>query len=281
MQYTRIAHERDLLEGLAEDGAHILCGGTDLLVKLRSGMISPSLLLDVSDFEDLRGMVTQPEALFIGAATPLSDVLAHDTVRAEFPLLASALEVLGSVQIRNRGSIGGNLVNASPAADSAIPLLLYDAEIHLVGTNASRWLELGSFLVAPGKTLLDKGEYVREIRIPRAEHPGTPFFHKIGKRRALTISIASIGTLARFEDGHLLEFRVAAGSVAPVPMRLPRVEQLLASRALTPELIEQARCVAAESVSPIDDVRASAAYRRAVVGDLVARSLERLLPGHA
>jgi len=273
VRYVRVASVPDLLEALRDDGAAVLAGGTDLLVKMHAGLLSADLLVDISDLAALRGVSETAGRIEIKAATPAEDLIASELIRERLPMLATVLRRLGSVQIRNRGTLGGNLVNASPAADGAVALLLYDAEVVLTGPSGDRVLPVEEFLVGPGRTSLERGEFVREIRVPAPERTLLGFFHKVGKRRAMTIAIASVGALLEIENGRIREARIAAGSVAPVPLRLRRVEDRLHSADLTDETIEAAKRLAATSVSPIDDVRASAAYRRAVVGDLVARAL--------
>ena len=273
MDYVRITDERELGEHLQVGDTAILCGGTDLLVKMRSGLTTPKRILDISEVASLRGIHMEKDTLVLGAATPETEVLEHPEVQAHLPLLATVLKTLGSLQIRNRASVGGNLVNASPAADSAIALLAYDASVELVGSTGERILPVSEFFLGPGRTALAPGEYIRAIHVPIPAHPMTPFYHKVGKRRALTISIASVGALLR-ADGELIhEARFTAGSVAPTPLRLTELDAFLEGRRLTDALIDEARALAAESVSPIDDIRATATYRRTVVGDLVARAL--------
>lgn len=277
MRYLRVGGITELLEGLREDGSAILAGGTDLLVKMRSGLVSPKLLLDISDLESLQGVSADDGVLEIGAAAREEDLIASQMLGDRLPLLQRALRSLGSVQIRNRGTLGGNLVNASPAADTAIPLLLYDAAVVLQSLARERVLPVEEFLLGPGKTALEPGEFVRALRIPLPDRPFATFFHKVGKRQALTIAIASVGALLDVDGGTVREIRLAAGSVAPVPMRLRRAEEFLRSIELTEAAIDEAKRIAADSVSPIDDIRASAEYRRAVVGDLVARALRSCL----
>ena len=279
MRYTRIADEKQLIEGLAEPGARILCGGTDLLVRMRSGLETPQHLLDISDLETLKGVRKSDGAILIGAATPETDLLSSPLIRERLPLLATALAVLGSLQIRNRGTLGGNIANASPAADSAIPLLAYDAKLLLVGSDGERTQALGDFFLGPGKTTLDHGEYIREIRVPLPDPEYRTFYHKIGKRRALTIAIASVGIVASIDNGRLSDIRIAAGSVAPTPLRLRSVEQALVERILNEKTIEEAGQLATSAVSPIDDIRATADYRRGAVGDLVMRGLRQFVAG--
>jgi len=255
----------------------ILCGGTDLLVKMRSGLASPTLLLDICDLASLREIRKTDSRIEIGAAVTESELLTSDVIREHLPLLSIVLSKLGAVQIRNRGTLGGNVANASPAADSAIPLLLYEAEVILEGSKGERQLPLETFFLGPGKTALAKGEFLRALSIPIPKFQFTPFFHKVGRRKALTIAIASLGVLLWMRAGMVEEIRLAAGSVAPTPLRLRQVETRLNGERLTESLIAEVRGLAAESVSPIDDIRASAVYRRAVVADLFARFLEEVM----
>jgi len=274
VRYQRVANEQELLEGLAQPGAVILCGGTDLLIKMRTGMIQPELLLDVMHVESLHGIRVDGSNIEIGAATLESDIIHSSLVSEHVPLLGTVLRQLGSVQIRNRGTLGGNIVNASPAADSVIPLLLYDSEIQIASSEGERWIRLEDFFTGPGRTTLESGEFVRTIRLPIPSDEFSPFFHKVGKRNALTIAIASLGTLICLDGGVIRELRVAAGSVAPTPLRLREVEEQLTGRTIEQTLITEARELAVNSISPISDIRASANYRKNVIGDLLIRALQ-------
>lgn len=277
LRYLKVNSTEELLAHSGKPGSMILCGGTDLVVKMRSGLVSPTLLLDISDLALLREIRKTEDRVDIGAAVTESELLDSDVIREHLPLLPIVLEKLGCVQIRNRGTLGGNLVNASPAADSAIPLLLYDAEAILQSGQGERLLQVEEFLVGPGKTALAEGEFLRAISIPIPRAPFIPYFHKVGRRRALTIAIASLGALLRVQDKVVEEIRLAAGSVAPTPLRLRQVEDRVKGEHLTASLIAEARDLAAHSVFPIDDIRASADYRRAVVADLFARFLEEAM----
>ena len=271
--YVKIKTIPELLGKIEEPGARILCGGTDLVVKMRSGAIDPQLLLDISETEGLRRIEQDGDRIMIGAAMTVSEIIADPVITGKLPLLKTVLCTLGSTQIRNRATLGGNLVNASPAADSAIPLLLYEAEVIVSGARADRQIPVEDFLVAPGKTALASGEFVRGVSIPVPSATFSPFFHKVGRRKAMIIAIASLGALISVKNGKIAEIRLAAGSVAPRPIRLRKVERELAGKGITPALIERAKATAARAVSPIDDVRASADYRREVIGELVARVL--------
>ena len=277
LSFTKVRSVAELLSRLAEPGAQILCGGTDLVVKMRGGQASPAHLLDVSDLPELLHLDWTNTELSVGAAVPFSNLLAQEAVQERFPILALVLSKLGSVQIRSRGTFGGNLVNASPAADSAIALLVLDARLVLTSGRGDRTLPVEEFLRGPGKTALEPGEFVRSVVLPIPDPRLVASFRKVGRRKALTIAIASLGALLRIDKGRVVEARLAAGSVAPTPLRLRRVEERIAGKKLTPELIEEARALARDSVSPIDDVRSSATYRRGVTADLVARLLEESL----
>jgi len=276
-QYLKVNSIEELLANLDKPGAMVLCGGTDLVVKMRSGLLSPELLLDISDLPELREIRNIGSKIEIGAAVTQSELLASEIVRERLPLLITVLSQLGCVQIRNRGTLGGNLVNASPAADSAVPLLLFDAEVILTGSQGERQLAVKDFFRGPGKTALSNGEFLRAVLIPLPNPKLSPLFHKIGRRKALTIAIASLGALLHVEGDLIQEVRLAAGSVAPTPIRLRRVEERANGKRVTASLIEEARKLALQSVSPIDDIRASADYRRTVIADLVAHLFEGVL----
>lgn len=273
MRYQRVANEQELLNGLSQPDAVILCGGTDVMIKLRTGTIQPDILLDVSQVDSMRGIRVEDSALLIGAATAESEIIASPLVHQHVPLLASVLKQLGSVQIRNRGSLGGNIVNASPAADSAIPLLLYDTALLLVGPNSERWVQLEDFFTGPGRTALKPGEFIRTLRLPIPDAGFRSFFHKVGKRNALTIAIASLGVLVRLDSDILQDVRIAVGSVAPTPKRLRNIEAELTGRKLEAATVAAARDLIVSAISPISDVRASADYRKNVIGDLLVRAL--------
>lgn len=275
MRYQRVANEQELLNGLTQSDAAILCGGTDVMIKLRSGTIRPDILLDVSQMDALQGIRVEASSLLIGAATTESEIIASPLVQQHVPLLASVLKQLGSVQIRNRGSLGGNVVNASPAADSAIPLLVYDTELLLVGAQGERWVQLEEFFTGPGRTVLQPGEFIRTLRLPIPEPGFRSFFHKVGKRNALTIAIASLGVLLRLEGTLLKDVRMAVGSVAPTPKRLRSIETELTGRTLDEATVAAARGLIVNAITPISDVRASADYRKNVIGDLLVRALRK------
>jgi CO/xanthine dehydrogenase FAD-binding subunit len=273
LDYVRVASEAELADAARRDGAILLAGGTDLMVKMRAGSVRPRLLVDISRIGSLRHVSVAPDGAVIGSAARVADLLDSPALCARYPLLGLVLRSLGSVQIRSRATIGGNLANASPAADSAPALLAYDARLVVANGQGERTLPLDQFLLGPGRTALVRGEYIRAIVLPSPRPDWIPFFHKVGRRRALTIAIASVAGLLAIQGQDVVDVRLAAGSVAPTPLRLRRVEQLIANRRADPELARAAAEAAMQDVAPIDDVRATASYRREVVGELVARFL--------
>ena len=273
MDYVRVGSLAELGNALGRDGATLIAGGTDLMVKMRAGSVRPRLLVDISRVDELREVSMHPSGLTIGSAALVAEVLASPTVSTNYPLLATVLRSLGSTQIRNRATLGGNLANASPAADSPLALLAYDARVTLAGAGTERTLPLHEFFLGPGRTALRRGEYIRSIDLPTPRTDWDVFFHKVGRRRALTIAITSVAGLIALRGRAVVDVRVTAGSVAPTPIRLRAVEDLVRRRERDGEQIAAAHATALREVSPIDDVRATALYRRTVTADLVARFL--------
>ena len=273
MDYVRVGCLAELGDALDRDGAFLIAGGTDLMVKMRAGSVHPRLLVDISRVDALREISTQPSGLTIGSAALVAEILAAPAVSTHYPLLATVLRSLGSAQIRNRATLGGNLANASPAADSPLALLAYDAHVTLARAGTERDLPLHEFFLGPGRTALARGEYIRSVDLPTPRTDWEVFFHKVGRRRALTIAIASVAGLIALRGRTVVDIRLAAGSVAPTPIRLRAVENLVRGQKLDGERIAAAHAAAFREVSPIDDVRATALYRRTVASDLVARFL--------
>ncbi|MCC7071544.1 MAG: xanthine dehydrogenase family protein subunit M [Deltaproteobacteria bacterium] len=256
-----------------EPTARYVAGGTDLWVQARKRKAAPVPLISLQNIAELRGISVGDKGLRIGATTPLSDLLRHELVRAELPALAMALGTLASQQIRNVATVAGNLCNASPAADTAPPLLVHDASVELRGASGARTVSLASFLVGPGKTTLAPGELLAAIVVPRPAKGTKSAFLRQG-RVAMDLSLASVAALVCIEDDRQAPVvRLAAGAVGPVPMRLPKAEAALAGRPLDAAALVAAAEVAADEVAPITDLRASAGYRRRLVRVLCERAL--------
>ena len=263
---------------LAEGETTRLAGGTDLMPQTRSGAVAfAPLLMSLRRIPDLAGISRQEGRIRLGALTTVTTILGSELLRDAAPVLPTAADRFAAGQIRNSATVGGNLCNASPAGDLAIPLLLLDAQVHLASWQDKamvvRIIPLAEFFVGPGRTVARPEELLTSICFPR---PGKGFavrFEKFGTRPALDISVVSVGVAGRLEGGALKDVRIALGAVAPTPLRGRQTEQLLEGRILTDEMIAQAVSTAREEIAPISDVRASAWYRKELVGVYVRRLL--------
>jgi carbon-monoxide dehydrogenase medium subunit len=257
--------------------ALFVAGGTDLLLRIREGRLHPKTLISLNRIEELRG-IRLGDPTWIGATTPVADLLEHAELCARFPVLCQAAKTLGSAQIRNVATVGGNLINASPCADLAPPLLVSDARVVLQSATRVRELTLEELFVAPGETRLGPGELLTAVLIDSPPPARRAVFEKIS-RVSMDISIASVALALDVEAGVCRRARVAAGSVAPRPVRLIEAERALEGRKLDASLAAAAAARASEEVRPITDIRSTAEYRRHVVGVLVRRGLEKLAKG--
>ena len=257
--------------------SRLLAGGTDLLVKMKKGAVSPDVVVDLSKISELSFIELAGGNLRIGGLTRLADIGESSLVRERAPALAEAIDVLASSQVRNRATIAGNLCNASPAADTAPPLLVLDASVVLQGPNGNRALPLSEFFIGPGQTRRRSDEVVRELTIHHRD--GRSGFLKLGRRKGFTLSIASVAVFAVMTNGKFEDVRIAAGAVAPIPVRSKKAEEMLKGAAVNEENIEKAAQLVEQEVNPITDVRASAAYRRAMACVLTRRVLKKLALG--
>ena len=258
----------------AEPQAAVYAGGTDLLVKLRQGLVDSSRLVCLERIEELKGVQERSDEVFIGASSTHTYVLANPVIQNNFPVLKKALQVLGSPAIRNMGTIGGNICTASPAADSLPPLYVLDAGVEIRSKNGPRRMALKEFILGPGRISLRPGEIVSGVWVKKAPGYNVHHYEKVGQRRALAISIASLAGLLRVtENGVIEEARFAWGSVGPTIITSPEAEKALVGNRLSRPILEKAACLARSAVEPIDDVRASAKYRRLVSGNLMVRLL--------
>jgi carbon-monoxide dehydrogenase medium subunit len=257
-------------------GSRVLAGGTDLLVDLKTGRVSAEALVDIGAIRELRGVEDLGDRIRIGAATRLQEIVESDVVARELSLLRNAVESMGSWQIRNLATVGGNLCNASPAADTAPPLLAYEAELVIVGPRGTRVVPITKFFTGYRRTALEEGEILKEIVIGKRAWSGWSYI-KLGRRSSFTLSIVSVAVLTSTRGGVLEDVRIALGSVAPTPIRAYRAEEYLRGREVSLEVLERAAEIAREEASPIDDVRASAWYRREMVYRLTLDALKTSL----
>ncbi len=270
-----------LEERLGSAGARYVAGGTDLLVRIKGGVERPALLVSLRGIEELRSIVVEDETTTIGALATLSEIGAAPELRARHPVLREAIRGMASVQIRNVATLGGNICRASPCADGALPLMVLGARARIAGRGAGeREVAVEELFTGPGETCLEPGELLTSIVVPRAAQPRRGVCLKQGRVR-VDLAFASLAAQLRLAaDGETCEqARVAAGAVAPTPLRLARVETLLEGERMTPELLQRAAEIARDEVRPISDLRASADHRRHISGVLCRRALERILGG--
>lgn len=265
-----VVKPKDLSEALRylAEGGKPLAGGTDLLVAIRKGQERPALLVYVGELPELRILREGEEGLEVGAALTHDEILSHPATE-RVPILREVLRTIGSPAIRAMGTLGGNLVTASPAGDSLVALYLLEARVRTVGPEGERELPVFEFITGPRRTALKPGELVRSVFLPYP--PGQPhsFFRKVGRRRALVIAVVSLGALVWVKDGQVERARLALGSVAPTVLRPREVEEGLVGRPTAPEAWEELVPVLSAATQPISDLRASAEYRRKVAGRLL------------
>ncbi|MDP2359489.1 MAG: xanthine dehydrogenase family protein subunit M [bacterium] len=267
-----LAQALDLLADEAA-GWTLLCGGTDVMVLHEAGLLGPRRLLDLWGLPGLCGIAVEPESVVIGAATPFAEIRDHGRIRAEFPLLAEAARNIGARAIQERGSLGGNLGNASPAADSVPALIAHGAELELASRRGRRRLAVEDFFLDYRRTALAPGEVIHSIHLPR---PGAPvaWFRKVGARRAQAISKVVLAAAGAWREGRL-HCRIGLGSVAPIPLRCRETENYLAFHAGETGWQDEAVARLQDEIRPIDDIRSTAAYRRRVAGNLLLAFLRR------
>lgn len=263
---------------LAEDPGKWLpiAGGTDVMVQYAAGKLSSRTLVSIWNLPELRHIEVFQDEIQIGAGSTYADLRRHEILTAEFPLLASAAAWTGGIANQNRGTLGGNIVNASPAADSLPALLVYEAELILVSARGERRLPYVGFHIGYKKMQLAPDELIRAVCVPRRFSEYFSYTRKVGARNAQAISKVCIAALGRLEGNSIADVRIALGSVAPVPLRLLETERALKGEPIQPGLVVLAKKAAAAEIKPIDDIRSTAAYRAAVAGNLVAEFLEQL-----
>ena len=252
-------------------GARFIAGGTDLLVQESNGRLAAPTLISLRRLPELGG-ISVADRIRIGAAAPLADVAAHPEIVSTYPALVESIRVLGSPQIRNVATLGGNLCNASPAADTAPALLIYGATVEIRGLETTRELPLEEFFVGPGETALRPGEVLTAVWLdPPPEGTRSVFLRK--GRVAMDLAIVSVAASARRDDTSYTGVRLAAGAVAPTPVRLRRSEGVAEGTDLDAEVRAEAARIAREEISPISDLRSSASYRTHLTGVFVERAL--------
>ncbi|MBI4965445.1 MAG: xanthine dehydrogenase family protein subunit M [Desulfomonile tiedjei] len=257
------------------EGAHLLAGGTDVLVKMNHGRLKPKAIIGIQGIDELNGVrFDAKEGLTIGATARLAEVASHPDVLNYYPALVNAILSMANVEVRNMGTVAGNLCNAAPSADSAPPLMTMGAEVTLVSLKGERRLPLNQFFKGPGITVMENGEIMTSIRVPAPPPKSGASYKRISCRCGVDIAAVGVGVMAVFNGKGCKEAGIVLGAVAPVPLRATKTEGLMKGQAWTKELIEQGGDQAAEEAKPITDVRATAEWRKRMVAVLTRRALE-------
>jgi len=255
--------------------AKYIAGGTDVMVQIKNRDIRPSALISLRNIPEL-STIEINGSVRIGAAVTIRDIIQHSDLGRIYPVLVDAAKRLGSVQIRNVATIGGNISNCSPCADTATPLLVMEAKVKLQNPETVREIPIMDFFQGPGASCLIPDEIMTQIIIDPPSEKAQAVFLKKGRVK-MDLAVASVAILLELEGDKCLKARIAAGSVAPVPLRLRKVNDHLEGRTITAEIITEAQRIAEENVSPITDIRSTEEYRRQIVGVYVKRGLEKLL----
>jgi carbon-monoxide dehydrogenase medium subunit len=268
----------ELLDSLQESGGKVIAGGTDVLPKMKQGLFSSAVLVDASRITELSFIRESDDQISIGALTTHQELVASPVLQSANPALVSAAESIGCIQTRQRGTLGGNLVNASPAGDTILPLLAFEAQVRLDRVGAQRILPLDEFFVAPGKTTLEPGELLHSISFPRLTGAWGAAFQKLGKRKGMAIAVVSVAAAVVLDAGGLVQAaRIALGSVSPTVVRSPGAESSLIGTDAGSGAIQGAADSVGEDISPISDVRSTADYRRHAAQVLTRRALEEAI----
>jgi CO/xanthine dehydrogenase FAD-binding subunit len=279
-RYVAARSLEEALEALSYGDATVLAGGTDVMPQSQAGRLKLGrTLVNIRRIAKLAGIAKEGDEIRIGPLATIAQLMESPLVQQHAPVLAMAGDVFASPQIRNMGTVGGNVCNASPAGDMLVPLMLLDAVIELRSRNDMRRLKLDEFFTGPGKTKRKPEELLTAIFVPMPKPGFTARFEKFGTRPALDISTVSVGIAGIKANGALTYVRAAFGAVAPVPMRGLATEQALEGKRLDEAVIEAAALAAQGEVNPISDVRATGWYRREMIHNLTRKALNDVASG--
>lgn len=254
-----------------------IAGGTELMVAFAAGRLGSRKLVSLWGLAELRFIEVQTDRVSIGAGSTFRDLRAHATMGADFPLLDKAAGWIGAIANQARATIGGNLVNGSPAADSSPALLVYDAEVELISLHGKRRLPYSEFHTGYKQNAMTADELIYAVHLPRRFAQHRHYLRKVGTRKAMAISKVALAATALLREERVDEVRIAAASLAPFPARMAQAEAALSGRKLDSDVIEAARQALLVEAQPIDDIRSTAQYRKAVGANLLVEFLQGLI----
>ncbi len=256
------------------EGARLMAGGTDVMVKMSHGLLKPAAIIDIQQIESLRGIRFHgTEGLTLGALARLGQVTSHPDVVKYYPSLSYAVSCMANVEVRNMGTVAGNICNAAPSADTAPPLMTMNAELTLSSLKGERKLPVNEFFRGPGMTAMERGEMLTSIHIPAPQPKSGASYKRISARCGVDIAAVCVGVHVALNGRSCKEAKIVLGAVAPLPMRATKTEALLQGREPTVEVIQQAGDQASEEARPISDMRSSAEWRKTMVTVLTRRAL--------
>lgn len=280
-EYLKAGSPQEVFTLLQEKGPDIklMMGGTDLFIQMRDRDSGPGILLDIKWLPGMQDIAFGVEAgLRIGAAVTLNQISADQDIQKNYPILCEAADTVGNYQLRNRATLGGNICNASPSADMAPALLVYDAEVVLESPSGERQIPANDFWVGPGYTALKEDEYLKAIYFPTPPEGAVGQYYKLGRSKMGDLAIVGVGILG-YPDADApagMRFKIGINSTAPTPYRLPAVEEYLAQEALSEEVLAKAAEDAMDISAPIEDVRATALYQKKMVRNLTLKGLKAI-----
>ena len=251
-------------------------GGTDLMVLFEAGQLLHKRFVSIWNLPELRGIEVTPEQITLGSLTTYTEVQGNEILQKEFPMLCQAASETGGLAIQNRGTLGGNVANASPAGDSPPALLVYDAQLELISIRGSRLVPYNGFHTGYKQMLMRPDELIKSIRLPRTGESWRQYYRKVGTRKAQAISKICFAGLAELDGEQIKDIRIAVGSVAPVVVRCTQTEDVLRGRKVDAAAVSDARAELASEITPIDDIRSTANYRLQVAMNVLEEFLTKL-----
>lgn len=265
----------ELLPAIDNENKRIAAGCTDIMVAVKAGKLEYKPVIDINEIKEIKRIYETETSVYIGSNVPLSSVIENKIVNNNFPLLIEAIKTIGSPQIRNRATLGGNIGNASPSGDGILALTVLDAGVILKSPGGERKVNIKDFITGVGKKDLKNNEFIEYIVIDKKFKDYNSYFEKVGLRNAMVISVASIGILYKTEKNIIKEIKIAYGAAAPKVIEITEAEKYLAGKELIEENLLKAGEIIENTVSPIDDVRASGIYRKTVCKNLILRLIEK------